>query len=107
VSDLELNLTVVTGHLHELAAQQLTAADKITGANRATADIAAKVEETHGLICWPSSQAMKAGETARKTAGQTMYKVSTEFNEKLTTAANNYNDVDYREGRSLGEACQM
>jgi deoxyribodipyrimidine photolyase len=107
VSDLELNLTVVTGHLHELAAQQQTAADKITGANRATADIAAKVEQSHGLICWPATQAVSAGETARKNAGETMYKVSTEFNEKLITAANNYNNVDYREGRSLGEACKM
>jgi uncharacterized phosphosugar-binding protein len=104
MSDLEQNLKVVTDHLGELANRQQTAADKIIGANRATVEIAAKIEATHGLICFATSQAMSAGESARKEAGQTLYNVSTEFNQKLDTAATNYENVDYREGRSIGEA---
>ena len=104
MSDLELNLKVVTDHLTELGGFQETAANKITGANRETADVAAKIKETHGLVCYATSQAMSEGETARKEAGDTMYTVSTEFKQKLDTAAVNYNDVDYREGRSIGEA---
>jgi hypothetical protein len=104
MSDFELNLKVVTDHLGELGTSQQTAADKITGANRATADIAEKIDTTHGLVCFATSQAMSACEAARKDAGDTMYKVSTEFKEKLDTAAINYANVDYREGRSIGEA---
>ena len=104
MSDLELNLNVVTGHLTDLGKFQEEAANKITGANRETADTAAKIEATHGLICYPTIQAMSEGETARKDAGDTLYTVSTEFQQKLDTAAVNYKDVDYREGRSIGEA---
>lgn len=104
MSDLESNLTVVTGHLTELGGFQETAANKITGANRETADIAAKIEESHGLICHATSQAMAEGETARRDAGDSLYTVSIEFKQKLDTAAVNYNDVDYRAGRSIGEA---
>ncbi|MBJ7341428.1 ESX-1 secretion-associated protein [Mycolicibacterium sp.] len=103
MSDLESNLTVVTGHLTELGNFQETAANKITGANRETADIAAKIRETHGLICYATSQAMAETETARRDAGDTMSTVSTEFKQKLDTAAVNYDNVDYREGRSIGE----
>lgn len=103
MSDLEQNLKVVTDHLHELSKSQQTAADKITGANRATADIAAAVESSHGLICFPTSQVMPAGEDARKVAGDTMFNVSTDFTAKLDAAATNYVNVDYREGRSIGE----
>lgn len=104
MSDLDSNLKVVTDHLAELAGRQQTAADKITGANRETADIAAKIQESHGLICFATSQAMSRGEDARRDAGNTLYTVSTEFSQKLDTAAVNYNNVDYREGRSIGEA---
>ena len=64
MSDFEMNLKVVTDHLGELGRFQETAANKITGANRETADIAAKIEETHGLVCFATSQAMSEGETA-------------------------------------------
>jgi hypothetical protein len=107
MSDLDQNLKVVTDHLGELASKQQTAADKMTGANRAAADIAAKVENTHGMICWATSMAMSKAEAARHTAGSTMQKVSTELKQKLTTAATNYDNVDYREGRALGDACQV
>jgi len=103
VSDLELNLKVVTDHLTVLGSFHETAANKITGANREASDVAAKIEETHGLVCYATSQAMSRGETAREDAGDTVYTVSTEFKEKLDVAAVNYADVDYREGRSIGE----
>lgn len=58
-------------------------------------------------MCFATSHAMSKGETARKDAGDTMYTVSTEFKQKLDTAAVNYKDVDYREGRSIGEAVNV
>ena len=79
----------------------------MTGANRTTADVAANIISSHGLACSATSFAVSIAETARKTAGTQLNKVSTELTAKLTTAAANYEDVDYREGRSLGQACQV
>jgi hypothetical protein len=101
------NLQVVTDHVRELAKRQQTAADKIMGANRTTGDVAANIFSSHGLVCSATSIAVSTAETARKAAGEAMYKVSTELVAKLNTAATNYDNVDYREGRSLGEACQL
>jgi hypothetical protein len=103
MSDFEMNLAVVTQYLEELGAKHQHAADQITGANRLVADSSSKIESTHGLICWATIQAL-AGDEPRKAAGETLVRVSTEFEEKLARAARNYNDVDYREGRSIGEA---
>lgn len=102
MSDLEMNLSVVTEYLGELAAKQQTAADLITTANSHVADIASKVQSTHGQVCWATVQAL-SGDEDRKAAGHTLATVSTEFNEKLGRAAANYNNTDYREGRSIGE----
>jgi hypothetical protein len=107
MSDQDQNLKVVTGHLTHLATSQLRAADLVTGANRTTADVAANIISSHGLVCSATSVAVSMAETARKTAGTQLNKVSTELSAKLTTAATNYDDVDYREGRSLGQACQV
>ncbi|UBV14121.1 ESX-1 secretion-associated protein [Mycolicibacterium fortuitum] len=103
MSNLELNLKVLTDYLGELGVQHQKATDLITGANRSVADIVSKIERTHGLICWSTIQALSGGEP-RKVAGDTIGKVSAEFTEKLGRAATNYNDVDYREGRSIGAA---
>lgn len=103
MSDLDLNLKVLTDYLGELGAKHQIAADLIAGANRSVADITAKIETSHGLICWATIRALNGGE-ARRTAGETLARVSEETAEKLGRAATNYNDVDYREGRSIGEA---
>ncbi|MGV0811687.1 type VII secretion target [Mycolicibacterium boenickei] len=103
MSNLDLNLKVLTEYLGELGAKHQTATDLITGANRSVADIAAKIEASHGLMCWATIRALSGGEP-RKAAGETLAKVSAEFTEKLGRAAINYNDVDYRAGRSIGAA---
>ncbi|WP_268793721.1 ESX-1 secretion-associated protein [Mycolicibacterium wolinskyi] len=100
---MELNLKVVTDYLQELGRSQQQAADQITGANRFVADCASKVESTHGLVCWATTRAL-ANDADRNAAGQTLARVSTELRDKLAIAATNYNNIDYREGRSLGEA---
>jgi hypothetical protein len=107
MSDQDQNLRVVTDHINELAKRQRTAADKITGANRGTGNAAADVLGTHGLVCWATSTAVSTAEEARTAAGAKLYQVSAEFSEKLTTAAINYNDADYRARKSLGRACRM
>jgi hypothetical protein len=101
------NLHVVTDHIDRLAAMQHTAADKIMGSNRTTADVAGNVLSTHGLVCSATSIALSSADAARKAAGEVLYKVSTEFEAKLTTAAVNYADTDYRLGDSLGQACEV
>jgi len=107
MSHLELNLMVLTDHLTELAGRQQSAADQVIGANRHTGDVTTQVENTHGLICNATTMALREAEAGRKSAGEALHRVSTELSAKLTTAATNYNDVDYREGRSLGQACQV
>ncbi|ART68703.1 hypothetical protein BTO20_09005 [Mycobacterium dioxanotrophicus] len=108
MSNLELNLAVMTEFLDELGAKHQTAGDLITGANREVADIVAKIESSHGLVCSATLHELSAGEP-RKAAGETLARVAAEFHEKLGRAATNYNNVDYREGRTIGEvgtACQ-
>ncbi len=107
MTDQDQNLHVVTGHINHLAEKQQTAANQILGANRTTGDMAGSVVSSHGLVCSATSLAVSRADTARTTAGAALYKVSTELAEKLTTAATNYGDVDYRAGRSLGQACRM
>ena len=107
MSDLDLNLLVVTEHLNELGDLQQRAADKITGANRAVVDVASAVHQTHGPVSWATGQAMDHAERARHIAGATTCRVSSELQTKLVAAAINYNDVDYRAGRSVGEAWNL
>ncbi|WP_441957887.1 ESX-1 secretion-associated protein [Mycolicibacterium houstonense] len=103
MSDLEMNLGVLTGYLLELAGGHQKAADLITGANRHTDEISSNVESSHGQVCWATINALSGGEP-RKAAGETLVRVAGEFSEKLGRAANNYNNADYRAGRTIGEA---
>ncbi len=107
MTDQDQNLKVVVDHVNELAARQHTTADKITGANRSVGDVAAQAVRTHGLVCSATSVALATADTGRTAAGAALHTVSTELEAKLTTAAINYDDADYRAGRSLGQACQM
>ncbi|MGH3644652.1 MAG: ESX-1 secretion-associated protein [Mycobacterium sp.] len=100
----EPNLKVVTDHLTRLADIQQHAADLFTGANRTTGEVAENVSRTHGLVCAATNMAVSTAETARKAAGEILHKRSVEMAAQLTTAATNYNDADYRAGRSLGGA---
>jgi hypothetical protein len=107
VTDQDKNLQVVTDHIDDLAGRQQTAADRIMGANRMTGDISARIVSTHGVVCSATSLAVAAADEARKTAGAAIQTTSSELALKLTTAALNYNDTDYRAGKSLGQACQF
>ena len=101
----EQNLKVVTDHLVRLSGIQQHAADLFTGANRTTGDVADNLWTTHGIVCAATNVAMATAEAARKATGEVLHKRSADFTEQLTTAATNYEDVDYREARSLGGAC--
>jgi Excreted virulence factor EspC, type VII ESX diderm len=107
MTDQQQNLQVVTDHITLLAGKQQTAADKLLGANRTSGDVSDSVASTHGYVCWATTLAVSNADTARKAAGAALFRVSNELSEKLTTAANNYNNADYMAGRSLGQACRM
>lgn len=100
----EQNLKIVTDHLARLSDIQRRGSDLFTGANRSTSGVAENVSRTHGLVCQLTNLALSAAETARKSAGENLHQKSAEMAEQLTTAAANYNDADYRAGRSLGGA---
>ena len=100
----EENLKVVTDHLARLAVIQQHAADLFTGANRTTGEVAENISRTHGLVCSATHLAVSNAETARVTAGKLLHAKSVEMSSQLTTAATNYDDVDYRAGNSLGGA---
>lgn len=101
------NLRVLTEHVRKLADQQLTAADQITGANRATSGAADQVSNSHGLVCFLTSNALSAADAARQSAGSALHRVSNDLSDKLTTAASNYDNADYRAGRRISQAGRM
>lgn len=104
-----MNLAVLTSYLLELGDKHQKAADLITGANRHTNEIVSNVEGSHGHVCWATTRALAGGEP-RRAAGETLVRVAAEFSEKLGRAANNYNNSDYRAGKTIGEAgtaCQV
>jgi len=107
MTDFDKNLLVLEEHLHELAARQHTAADKVTGANRAVVDVADAVLTTHGFVCGLTSLALQSIDASRKAAGAALFKTSSELERKLAGAANNYNDADYRSSKSLGGSCEV
>lgn len=106
MSDPDQKLQIVTEHVDHLAVKQHTAADAITTANRLTEGVSERITSTHGSACSATSSAMSAAEEARLAAGAALRQTSLDLADKLTGAAINYNDVDYRSGKSLGQACQ-
>ena len=103
----EQNLRVVTEHIDKLAVRQHHAVDQLIGANRAAGAASTTVEATHGLICQLTSMALADADTARKNAGQTLQRVSTELASKLENASRNYQTTDYFSGKKIGGECQV
>ena len=101
-----LNLNVLTSHIDQLAEIQMRATDQFTGANRAIVDTSSQVTATHGVICALTSAAVKAADEARTSAGAQLLRRSSELSAKLTTAASNYENVDYLSGKSIGQQCR-
>lgn len=93
-TDSEKNLSVLTDHVRHLVTVQQTAVDQITGANRAIVDPGRRMWDTHGIVCTATNVAVSSAETARRAAGGALFRVSAELAEKLTAAANAYDDTD-------------
>jgi hypothetical protein len=103
-TDSDQNLKVLTDHIRHLMEKQHTAVDVITGANRSIMDPARNMWDTHGLVCSATNFAVSEAETARRTAGGALFKVSTELAEKLGAAADVYENTDAAESGDIG-AC--
>lgn len=100
----EQNLKVLTEHLTELASRQQAAGGRIKVAGESVhGGVAGDVLRTHGVVCSLSSFALMKAEAARRVASAHQYKLSEHLAESLKNAADNYNNVDYREGRSIAE----
>ena len=106
MTGFEQNLKVLTEHIRRLATEQQAAAGRIKVANQSAQDVAGDMWSTHGAVCAPTNIAMASAETARKSAGAALWKVSTELSEKLTSAADNYDNVDSQEAQDIG-ACEL
>lgn len=96
------NLRVLTEHIRWLSGKQQAAAGRITIANQAPAGVAAGMWGTHGAACAATNMAMAAAETARTAAGTNMLALTHDLAERLTDAATNYEDADYRAGIEIG-----
>ncbi|MCV7355541.1 ESX-1 secretion-associated protein [Mycolicibacterium fluoranthenivorans] len=101
------NLHVLTEQVRKLSSKQRSAADQITGANRAIAGVADRVSSTHGLVCFLTTNALAAADGARNAAGSALHTASNDLSEKLTTAADHYDNADYRAGKRISQAGRM
>ena len=100
-TDSEQNLTVLTDHILHLAEKQAKAADQLTGSNRSIVDPAREVMDTHGLVCGATNLAVAAAEAARRAAGATLLRVSSELHEELQSAAAHYESTDSAESGNI------
>ncbi|KMO70179.1 MAG: ESX-1 secretion-associated protein [Mycolicibacterium rufum] len=106
MSDFEKNLAVLTDHVRWLSSKQRAAAGRITVANQSVRDTASSMWSSHGIVCAPTNMAVAAAQSARAEAGATLHKISEELATRLTDAADNYDDADYRSGDNIG-ACGL
>jgi hypothetical protein len=88
------DLRVTTAHLGELAVKQGRAAGGIRSATLLTEGAEAAVRTTHGSIAAASVSALAAVLAARRSAGSKMAEVSDALCDKLTEAANRYDQAD-------------
>jgi len=106
MSDHEDNLKILTDHVRDLAGLQEQAAGRIKVANEKARGISGGMWGSHGVVCAATNMAVSAAEEARTAAGKAMYTMSNTLAERLKNAADNYDDVDMREGRAIG-ACSV
>jgi hypothetical protein len=97
------DLRVTTAHVRELSARQGEAAAQLTTAATVTDGVSQSMWLSHGAICAVSNMAVAAAEGARKGACQAMSSVSADLDEKLTTAAQRYDEMDQANRRQLDE----
>jgi len=102
LTNQELNLKVLTDHLTELSGKQGSAGGDIAIAKTSVhSGLTGTVFRTHGAVCAGTSLAMATVETARTNGFTRQHQMAQHLAESLTNAANNYNDVDFREGRNI------
>lgn len=100
------NLTVLTDHIERLAGKQHAASGRITVANQAVLSAPDTVLSTHGVACLATHLAVSAAQSARSASGGEIYRIATELERRLRTAAALYDNVDYQNGQDIG-ACQV
>jgi len=100
------NLLVVTEHIDELAAKQVTAAGTMKIAGEVVNDLGPSVWSTHGVACAASNLAVNAVESARDAARSKLWHMSDDLGTRLRTASSNYANSDWVAGRDI-DACGL
>ena len=100
------NLRVLTEHIDDIAAKQVTAAGSLKIAGETVSDLASSVWSTHGVVCAASNMAVSAVEDAREEAAKKLWKMSNDLSERLKTASANYNNADWLAGRDI-DSCAL
>ena len=88
------DLKVTTAHVRELSARQGEAAAQVGAAGSATDGATQNMWMSHGVVCAAANMAVEAASAARKAACQAMAGVSQDLDQKLTTAAQRYDQID-------------
>lgn len=95
------SLNVTTSHVRELSAKQQEAAAQLQTATSSADGIEVRLWRTHGLICFPSTIAATFAHQARTSAGTRLKASSMDLHEKLTHAADKYDEVDRQQREYL------
>lgn len=91
-------LHVTTAHLRELSAKHGQAAAEIMLATAAVSDVDRAIRTSHGVIAWSTAAAVEAVQQARRDAGDSLARGSAALRDKLTAAADRYEDTDHTSG---------
>jgi hypothetical protein len=95
------DLRVTTAHLHELSTRQGHAAGELATATAAVTGVDSSLRWSHGPISWSTVVAVEAVQTARRTAGHSIARLSEGLSEKLTAAARRYEHTDADQAAGL------
>jgi hypothetical protein len=103
MSDSELNLHVLTDHVRELAHKQNAACGRIRTAGDAVADgLGSRLWKTHGIVSALMNSAVSEAESVRIEAIWAQYRLGIDLHDRLSNAADNYENADWVNGRDLG-----
>ena len=94
-------LKVSTEYVNTLSAKHEDIAGQISDASSATDGQAQWMWVSHGLVCAESNSAMQSVESARQGACSAMESMSDSLSERLTSAADMYDEYDEAMGRLL------
>lgn len=100
------NLRVLTEHIDELAAKQISAAGRLKIAGETVNDLASSVWATHGVVCAASNMAVDDIEAARDAADAKLWRMSHDLSERLAAASANYNNADWLARKDI-DSCSL